>query len=107
MLTVKTQLHLEMSGPMLLDGPGTLASGHRGRLQVTGEGGHLAGGGPSTTGSKLHMKLSGCFLRAYLFKVIATNPPDISYVHKLFIKNYMCTQGKCVWVVLTWGGVGD
>lgn len=52
-------------------------------------------GGPSFTDSKLHMKLlSGCFLRVYLFKVITTTPTskDISYVHKLFIKNYMCTQ---------------
>ena len=46
MLTVKTQLHLEMSGPTLLDGPGTLASGHRGRLQVTGERSLLRVGGP-------------------------------------------------------------
>lgn len=96
-LTVKTQLHPETSGPTLLDGPGTLASGHKGRLQVTGWGGHFwrVVGGPSFTGSKLHTKLlSGCFLRVYLFKVLTTTPTnkDISYVHKLFIKNYMCTQ---------------
>lgn len=97
-------------GPTLLDGPGTLASGLKGRLQVTRGGGHFGGGGPSITGSKLHMKLSGCFLRAYLFKVMATTPTskDISYVHKLLIRDYMCTHRcKHVWVVLTWGHAGD
>lgn len=55
-------------------------------------------GGPSITGSKLHMKLSGCFLRAYLFKVMATTPTskDISYVHKLLIRNICAHTGVSV-----------